>query len=169
MRYTPEELYTWSLQEGYKEDLIAGQYYNKSGFAARLVQGQLLLQDNQYYYDVKLSNGLEFHEPIGRGSEEENAVLAKVQEHPEIMRVCVVSYEKKYYLRIVFGETEEERIEKMDQIIITDMFRLMEIDTQGKLKKFLEEVKVQKANKQAWNMIAQGMKKKYDKLKKEQK
>ena len=160
MKYSPEELYAWCLEQGYKKELVTAQYCNTRGFVARPLQGELIKKDNQYYYKAKLVNDYEIEEAIGHGTDEENRVLDKVAQHPEVMAVSIVQYDKKYRLFTTFAETEEERIESMDQKIIMVMFELLGIDTHGKVKQLVEESRMSMASKQAWTTVAEGLKKK---------
>ncbi len=162
MKYSAEELYNWSLENDYKDKLVEAQFYNNMGYDARPLEGSIVEKDGQFYYRGSLSNGAIIEETIGDGSEKQNKILARMQNHPELIKASLVSFDKKYHILMAFGETEEERKESLEKKTIIDMFTLLEIDTTGKAKKLADNTIEVKASKIALGYIAQGLKKKND-------
>ncbi len=163
MKYSAEELYNWSVENGYKDRLVEAQFYNNMGYDARPLEGGIVEKDGKFFYKGSVANGFEVEESIGDGSEKQNKLLEKMQKNPKLLKASIVSFDKKYHILMAFGETEKERKESLAKKTIMDMFNLLGIDTTGKVKKFVEDSNEVKASKIALSYIAKGLKNKNEK------
>lgn len=163
MKYTAEELFNWAMNNGYKDKIMDAVYYNNRGFIARPLHGELVKEGNQFYYVANVKDDFNVKEAIGNGSEEQNKILEKVQKYPQVMKTSIVAYKDKYRLRFAFDEDEKKGNDSLNKTIILDMINILGIDTTGKLKTIIDESLNVKANRQAMNIIGQGLKNKKEK------
>ena len=135
MKYTAEELATYVFDEDLQSDLITA-IMNLDGYKVLPVTGKVEKTPKGYQYTF---------DPIGLDLEPyeiqniDEANLEKMRKHPEDVSACLMLHHEVAEVLIDYchGTAAEQEYSLWLQVF-ANMFSVLDIDTKGKLKKYIQ-------------------------------
>lgn len=137
MKYCPKELAEYVIAEGLQGELLTAIMNNDADYGVLPVKGKGEKTETwfQYIFD---NIGIDLEPFEMTNTSEETAT--KMMNNPQNVTACVILHNEVAQVIIDYCEgTDEEKQINLWSLVFADMFEQLEIDTKGKLKKFIEK------------------------------